>query len=43
MSTSNKTDAIADPFELKYLKRKNYEPVPPEVARLELEDQFLQI
>ena len=31
-------DNIADPFEIKYLDKKNYEPVPPEIARLELED-----
>ena len=32
-----------DPFEIKYLDRKNYEPVPPEVARLELQDEYLKI
>jgi ABC-type uncharacterized transport system ATPase subunit len=37
------SESFDDPFELKYLKKKNYEPVPPEVARLELDNQFLQI
>ena len=27
-----------DPFELKYIEKKNYEAVPLEVARLELEN-----
>ena len=27
-----------DPFELTYIKKQNYEAVPLEVARLELED-----
>ena len=40
---SNGRDTISDPFELKYLDKENYEPVPPEVARLELENQFLKI
>lgn len=32
-----------DPFETKYLDKENYEPVAPEVARLELENQYLKI
>jgi len=32
-----------DPFELKYIDKKNYEAVPLEVARLENEDQYLKI
>ena len=32
-----------DPFEIKYLDKKNYEPVAPEVARLELQDEYLKI
>ena len=43
LSDSNGRDTISDPFELKYLDKENYEPVPPEVARLELENQFLKI
>ena len=39
----NSRETLADPFELKYLKRDNYEPVAPEIARLELQDQFLKI
>ena len=31
-------DQVVDPFELKYLDKANYEPVPPEVARLELDN-----
>lgn len=34
---------VTDPFELKYLDKENYEPVSPEIARLELENQFLKI
>jgi len=34
---------MTDPFELKYLDKENYEPVSPEIARLELENQFLKI
>ena len=40
---SKSRDTISDPFELKYLDKENYEPVAPEVARLELENQFLKI
>lgn len=36
-------DQVIDPFELKYLEKENYEPVPPEIARLELENQYLKI
>ena len=36
-------DAITDPFEIKYLDKKNYEPVAPEVARLELDEQFMKV
>lgn len=39
----NGRESIADPFELKYLDKENYEPVPPEVGRLELENQYLKI
>ena len=39
----NNRETLVDPFELKYLKRDNYEPVAPEIARLELQDQFLKI
>jgi len=35
--------ASHDPFELKYTDKKNYEPVPLEVARLERDDQYLKI
>ena len=31
-------ETISDPFELRYLSRENYEPVAPEVARLELDN-----
>ena len=34
---------MVDPFELKYLDRENYEPVPPEIARMELDNQYLKI
>lgn len=40
---SNSDKEVVDPFELKYLSKKNYEPVPPEVARLELDNKFLQM
>ena len=43
LRASNDSSAISDPFELKYLDKENYEPVPPEIARLELENQFLKI
>ena len=35
--------ASEDPFELAYIDKQNYEPVPLEVARLELEDQIMKI
>jgi len=38
---SNGRQTLVDPFELKYLDKENYEPVPPEIARMELENQFL--
>jgi len=31
-------EIAADPFELKYLDPENYEPVAPEIARMELEN-----
>lgn len=34
---------MVDPFELKYLDKENYEPVPPEIARMELDNQYLKI
>lgn len=40
-SGSNKD--IDDPFESRHLAKGDYEPVPPEIARLELESQFMQI
>ena len=43
MAKQDSKDQVVDPFELKYLDRENYEPVPPEIARLELENQFLKI
>ena len=35
---SNSRNTVSDPFELKYIKEENYEPVPPEVARMELDN-----
>ena len=35
--------SITDPFEMKYLKRENYEGVAPEVAEMELQDEFLKV
>ena len=43
LKNNDRRQTLVDPFELKYLKRENYEPVAPEVARLELQDQFLKI
>lgn len=43
LTKSNGRETISDPFELKYLDKENYEPVPPEVGRLELENQYLKI
>ena len=43
LSKKGASDQVNDPFELKYLDKENYEPVPPEVARLELDNQFLKI
>ena len=34
---------MTDPFELKYLDPKNYEGVAPEVAALELSNDYLKI
>ena len=34
---------ITDRFEVDHLKPENYEPVPQEVARLELENKYLRI
>lgn len=34
---------IVDRFEVNHLKPENYEPVPQEVARLELANKFLKI
>ena len=34
---------MTDPFELKYLDPKNYESVAPEVAALELTNDYLKI
>ena len=42
-NTKGDSDGVTDPFELKYLQRENYEPVAPEIARMELENQFLKI
>lgn len=41
LATTRKS--VSDPFELKYLEKENYEPVPPEIARLELQNKFLKI
>ena len=32
-----------DPFETTYINKQNYEPVPLEIARLELQDQYFKI
>ena len=37
IKSSSGKENVVDPFEVVYLSKKNYEPVPPEVARLELE------
>ena len=42
-SLRERRDTIADPFEVKYLDKKNYEPVPPEIARLELDNQYMKV
>lgn len=41
--TKTSHTSVVDKFELKYLEKENYEPVPPEIARMELENQFLKI
>lgn len=43
LRNTNSRDTVADPFELKYLDKENYEAVSPEIARLELDNQFLKI
>lgn len=35
--------SVNDKFELKYLDESKYEPVAPEVARLELDNQYLKV
>ena len=35
---SNGRQTLVDPFEMKYLEKENYEPVPPEIARMELDN-----
>ena len=42
-SVRRNTEAIVDPFEIKYLDKRNYEPVPPEIARLELDNQYMKV
>ena len=40
---TNTRQSLVDPFELKYLEKENYEPVAPEIARMELDNQYLKI
>ena len=42
-SLRERRNTIVDPFEIKYLDKRNYEPVAPEIARLELDDQYLKV
>ena len=39
----DRRDTVVDPFEIKYMERKNYEPVAPETARLELDNQYMKV
>ena len=39
----DRRDTVVDPFEIKYMDKKNYEPVAPETARLELDNQYMKV
>ena len=42
-SRDSRRDTVVDPFEITYMDRKNYEPVAPEIARLELDNQYMKV
>ena len=43
MRKANSKKIVNDSFETRYLKNDRFEEVPPEISRLELDDEYLKI